>query len=258
MSRTSESLGSDPLDSNDAGKGLPDWYREYGIRHIAIIPDGNRRWAAERSLSVELGHSKGLLEVLPDLVHKLSDAGVHTITIWGFSTENWNRQASEINHLMKIGAEFLRTRVLAIARLHGARLIHLGRKDRIHAEMGDAIAHAEQETAGNRDHVYNLAFDYGGRDELRRAGERMLAALRNGSSPDALQIQDYLDTSGQPYPEPDILVRSSGEQRLSGFMPWQTAYSEIFFVDRHFPDFDFALFEEIAQQFRTRKRRFGA
>jgi undecaprenyl diphosphate synthase len=234
------------------------WPEEYGINHVAIIPDGNRRWAAAHSLSVEQGHSKGLLEVLPSIVDQLSAVGVHTITVWGFSTENWNRDVGEVRHLMKISVFFMLNRLMEIARKHGGRVVHLGRKDRFDPEVRDAVRFVEQATADNDDHVYNMAFDYGGRDELTRAAERMLQALRDGASQSELRLEDFLDTRGQPHPEPDVVVRSSGEQRMSGFMPWQTAYSEIFFVEEYFPDFDFALMQRVAEQFRTRKRRFGA
>jgi undecaprenyl diphosphate synthase len=234
------------------------WSEEYGIKHIAIIPDGNRRWASERSVPIEVGHSEGLLTVLPELVDKLSAAGVHTITVWGFSTENWTREASEVSHLMSICVYFLMNRLLEIAQRHGGRLIHIGRKDRISNEVRVAIEHVEQATAQNRNHVYNMAFDYGGRDELTRACERMFQALRTGTPESELRIEDFLDTTHQPNPEPDIVIRSSGEQRMSGFMPWQTAYSEIFFVEQYFPDFNFALIQRVAEQFRARKRRFGS
>jgi undecaprenyl diphosphate synthase len=257
IGRMSASHSPDSHQRQPSTKGPRDWYQDYGIRHVAIIPDGNRRWAAERSLPIELGHAKGLLEVMPDLVERLSEAGVHTITVWGFSTENWSRQSSEVSHLMKICAEFLRNRLHAIAMRHGARLVHLGRKDRINSDVRNAIESVAEATANNREHIYNLAFDYGGRDELIRASERMLAAARNGESGEKLSIYDCLDTQGQPHPEPDLVVRSSGEHRMSGFMPWQAAYSEIFFVERYFPDFNFALLEDLAEQFLTRKRRFG-
>ena len=233
------------------------WPEAYGINHVAIIPDGNRRWAAARSLSVEEGHSKGLLEVLPGIVEQLSTAGVHTVTVWGFSTENWNRDANEVQHLMKISVFFMMHRLVEIAKRHGGRIVHMGRKDRFDAEVREAVRYVEEATAHNREHVYNMAFDYGGRDELTRAAERMLQAQREGATERELRIEDFLDTRGQPHPEPDVVVRSSGEQRMSGFMPWQTAYSEIFFVEEYFPDFDFALMQRVAEQFRTRKRRFG-
>jgi undecaprenyl diphosphate synthase len=235
-----------------------DWMREYGIRHLAIIPDGNRRWARSRSMPIALGHSKGLLDVLPHLVHCLSDAGVHTMTVWGFSTENWNRASAEVEHLMEICAEFLENRLLAIAERHKARVHHIGRKDRLPPRVRKALASVEELTSRNERHVYNLALDYGGHDELVRAGQRMLAAAERGEPRDSLRIVDFLDTSGQPYPEPDLVVRSSGEQRMSGFMPLQTAYSEWFFTKELFPDFTFETLREMAEAFRDRRRRFGA
>lgn len=235
-----------------------DWMREYGIRHLAIIPDGNRRWARKRSIPIALGHSKGLLEVLPHLVHCLSDAGVHTMTVWGFSTENWNRATAEVEHLMDICAEFLENRLLSIAERHDAQVHHIGRKDRLPLRVRTALARVEEMTSSNERHVYNLALDYGGHDELVRAGQRMLAAAERGIAPSELRIADFLDTSGQPYPDPDLVIRSSGEQRMSGFMPLQTAYSEWFFTKELFPDFTFDTLRTIAESFRDRKRRFGA
>ena len=114
----------DTIGESDQDESEQDWYQLYGIRHIALIPDGNRRWAKMRSLPIELGHAQGLLRVLPDLVHKLCDAGVHTLTVWGFSTENWTREATEVNHLMRMCAEFLRNQMLQIARRHDARISH--------------------------------------------------------------------------------------------------------------------------------------
>jgi undecaprenyl diphosphate synthase len=240
------------------GEVEADWLHDYGIRHLAIIPDGNRRWARERSMPIALGHSKGLLQVLPHLVHCLSDAGVHTMTVWGFSTENWNRASAEVEHLMDICAEFLETRLLSIAERHSARVCHMGRKDRLPLRVRTALAHVEESTRENERHVYNLALDYGGHDELVRAGERMLLAAERGVPRGDLRIANFLDTSGQPHPEPDLVVRSSGEMRMSGFMPLQAAYSEWFFSKVLFPDFTFDTLKDVAESFRERKRRFGA
>ena len=233
-----------------------DWYKQYGLRHMAIIPDGNRRWANERSLPANVGHSTGLLKVLASLVRELSQRGVHTMTAWGFSTENWKRQQSEIDHLMNIFAEFFENRMMKLALEYDARVIHLGRKDRLPKSLIDLLHSVESKTAHHKSHVYNVALDYGGEDELMRAAQRMADALV--SSPDASRnIRDYLDTAGQPYPNPDLLVRPSGETRMSGFMPIQTAYSELFFIDRHFPEVDLPLMYEIVEAFAQRKRRFG-
>jgi undecaprenyl diphosphate synthase len=233
------------------------WFETYGIRHIALIPDGNRRWAQTRKLPIEVGHAHGLLRVMPNLVHKLCDAGVHTLTVWGFSTENWTREITEVKHLMRMSAEFLRHQLLDIARRHDARVCHLGRKDRLYPEVLDALAYAQDVTKNNDNHVFNVALDYGGRDEMARAVARMVEARKTAAPDTELPLTDFLDTQGQPYPEPDIVIRSSGEHRMSGFLPMQTVYSELFFVDQMFPDMTFECIRDVAEQFRWRKRRFG-
>ena len=243
--------------SNASHDAKQDWYQLYGIRHIAMIPDGNRRWAKERKLPIELGHAQGLLRVLPNLVHELCEAGVHTLTVWGFSTENWTREAVEVKHLMRMCAEFLRRQMLDIARRHDARIYHLGRRDRLWPDVMAAMENAEKLTANNRSHVLNLALDYGGRDEMLRAGRRLLEARERSDAKPDLDISQFLDTQGQPHPNPDIVIRSSGEHRLSGFLPLQAAYSELFFVDQLFPEFTFQTIQQVAEQFRWRKRRFG-
>lgn len=235
-----------------------DWFERYGIRHIAIIPDGNRRWAHNRSAPTLLGHSKGLLEVLPRLIGQLSTAGVHTITVWGFSTENWTREKSEVSYLMSIFVEFIERQALALAERYDAQVRHLGRRDRLFPEVLAAIDNIEEATKNNRSHCWNMALDYGGEDELIRAGQRMLAANTGATGGQDLVISDFLDTSGQLYPCPDVLIRSSGEKRMSGFLPLQTTYTELFFVDELFPDFTFELVEDLARQFQARKRRFGS
>lgn len=235
-----------------------DWLEEYGIRHVAIIPDGNRRWAKQRGVPTEVGHAHGLLRVLPELVSQLCSAGVHTVTVWGFSTENWTREADEVRHLMQISAQFLANQVMDIADRHDARVHHLGRKDRLFPAVIEALDHAEKVTANNRSHVYNVALDYGGQDELLRASERMARSLQGGTAATDLSVVDFLDTAGQPFPNPDVVVRTSGEHRMSGFMPLQTVYSELFFVEEMFPDMTFDVLRGVAEQFKWRKRRFGA
>ncbi|MET0389692.1 MAG: polyprenyl diphosphate synthase [Polyangiales bacterium] len=249
---TEQTSPEGPCRSDDS-----DWYSRYGIRHIAIIPDGNRRWATQQSVPIEVGHSNGLLQVLPDLVEQLCDAGVHTITVWGFSTENWSRDAFEVTHLMKIITEFLRERIMDMARRHDARVCHLGRKDRLFPEVLEALEFVEAATAHRRSHVYNIALDYGGQDELLRATERMANLIREQPHTNP-SVLDFLDTAGQPHPQPDVVIRSSGEQRMSGFLPLQTAYSELFFVDEFFPEFTFKLMQDVAEQFKWRKRRYGS
>jgi len=239
------------------GDPAQDWLSQYGIRHIAIIPDGNRRWARGHSFPIAQGHSVGLLDVLPALVEELSRAGVHTLTAWGFSTENWHRAHTEVEHLMTIFAEFLAHRLMEMATEFDARVVHLGRKDRLPSKVLERLVAAETATLGNTSHVYNIALDYGGDDELTRAAGKMLDAARTGTNATELRISDFLDTSSQPFPQPDIVIRSSGELRLSGFLPLQTAYSELFFVEESFPEFTMDVIRRVAEEFRQRRRRFG-
>ncbi|MDH5673003.1 MAG: polyprenyl diphosphate synthase [Myxococcales bacterium] len=247
----------DPSRSVDSGEA-PDWFARYGIRHVAVIPDGNRRWARDRRLAPMIGHTTGLLETLPRLVRGLSARNVHTVTAWGFSTENWSRARSEVEHLMKIFADFLENQVLQIAEDNDGRLVHLGRKDRLPDSVLSRIEHAEKVTRDNRSHVYNMAIDYGGQDELERAARRMREAIAGGADPAALGLQDFLDTAGQPHPNPDLIIRSSGEQRMSGFMPLQSIYTELFFVEQQFPEFNIEMLDAVADQFGARKRRYGS
>jgi len=256
QAREAELRHSVTADSNQVAAG-EDWFAEYGIRHVAIIPDGNRRWAKQHQVPTEVGHATGLLRVLPELVSKLCEAGVHTVTVWGFSTENWTREATEVNHLMEISAQFLCNQVMDIARRHQARVYHLGRKDRLFPKVIDALDNAEKTTVENREHVYNVALDYGGQDELTRAAARMGRAVQQGADASSVSLADFLDTAGQPHAQPDLVIRSSGEHRMSGFLPLQTTYSELFFVDEMFPDFSFGLLRSVAEQFKWRKRRFG-
>lgn len=234
-----------------------DWFSSYGIRHIALIPDGHRRWARQHSLSTAQGHATGLLHVLPPLVERLFRSGVHTFTVWILSTENWARDTDELDHLMHITAGFLLRDVMDLAQRLDVRVCHLGRKDRISWELRKALEQVEDATSKHGSHVYNIAIDYGGKDELNRAAERMAMALCQGRSSSEVSISDFLDTAGQPHPHPDMLIRSSGEQRMSGFLPLQTLYSELFFEAKPFPEFTFELLHSIAQQFTGRNRRFG-
>lgn len=227
-----------------------------GVRHVAIIPDGNRRWAKAQGMPTLHGHTAGLLGVLPKLLRWMSEAGVHTQTFWGFSTENWKRQADEVEYLMEIFGDFLERHILEIADRYGARFYHLGRTDRLPPRVSRLLAHCAEHTVAHRAHVYNFALDYGGEDELNRAAQRFAKHTR-GESESEPALKDFLDTGGQPHPDVDLVIRTSGEQRLSGFLPLQCAYSEFFFVDVPFPEVDEALLSSVLEEYGRRTRRFG-
>jgi undecaprenyl diphosphate synthase len=223
--------------------------------HIAIILDGNRRWARARGLQPWQGHKAGYKSV-KELAYVSREFGVHTFTIWAFSTENWDRPKEEINELFKLLEKGLKDFEKECHK-NRTRLIHLGRKDRFPKELSDEITRVEEVTKGYDEHIINLALDYGGRDEILRAVRKV---VENGVPLDQIDeklFDSYLDTHDQPYPYPDLFIRTSGEQRTSGLLPWQMTYAEYFFATEHLPDFTPEKLKEAILDFSRRRRRFG-
>lgn len=222
--------------------------------HIAIILDGNRRWARARGLEPWEGHKAGYLAV-----RKLAKAarkfGVHTFTMWAFSTENWERSPQEIEQIMNLLRRGLRE-FEKEAHEDKVRLIHLGRKDRFPKDIAKRLVSMEQSTK-NYDKILNLALDYGGRDEILRATKRIINDGISADKIDEKLFESYLDTAGQPYPNPDLFIRTSGEQRTSGLLPWQMSYTEYYFEQDHLPDFTPEKLKEAILDFSRRRRRFG-
>ncbi|HAI94967.1 TPA: di-trans,poly-cis-decaprenylcistransferase [candidate division WWE3 bacterium] len=238
--------------------------------HIAIIPDGNRRWAKDHNLPAFEGHRRGF-EAVKNIMHKSRELGVHTLTFWGFSTENWNRSDEEVSYLMDIFENYISDNIKD-AHKYGVRIYHLGRKDRIPESLRKRLIQAEEETKNYTNYDLNMAIDYGGQDEILRVVEKVLYDVEKGAVKlDDLRnitgkyadkyplylLKNYFDTKEQLYPYPDLLIRTSGEKRLSGFLPWQTAYSEIYFAGVHMPDFDEKELMKAIQDYNTRERRFG-
>lgn len=225
------------------------------LNHIAIIPDGNRRWAKEHNLPSLEGHRKGF-DTAVILAKKARALGIHTFTIWAFSTENWKRTQEEVGYLMRL-YEYLIDRNLKEALEDNVRLVHLGRKDRLPKSLLKKITDAEEKTKHHDQYTLNIALDYGGHDEILRAIQKMNEKNQNAETLDEETFANYLDTHDQPYPNPDLIIRTSGEQRISGFLPWQAAYSEYLFLDKYFPDMTEKDLEDAVQEFQTRQRRFG-
>ena len=231
--------------------------------HLAIIPDGNRRWAKEHHLPTIRGHQKGF-KILLDMARAARKWGIHTITLWIFSTENWKRDPEEVKYLMKIEEEMIK-KYLPEFKRDGVRVIHLGRKDRIPASFARTLNNAEEETRNNADHILNVAVDYGGRDEILRSFKNLIIENCDLIENCKLKIENLseeifsraLDTHAQPYPNPDLLVRTSGEMRTSGFMPWQMAYTEFVFLKKHLPDCSADDLKEAILEYSNRERRFG-
>jgi len=226
------------------------------LTHVAVIADGNRRWAEDNNLSLSEGHREGFVNNTPKIIEELWDMGIHTVTIWGFSTENWKRGDVEVKNLMEYYDELF-MKMLPIAKKYNAKIVHVGRKDRLPAHLLQTINLVENETSIFNDHLFNFALDFGGRDEIIRAFQkiqRVKGSLENITEDD---VTKAMDTGEQPYPSPDLIIRTSGEVRLSGFMAWQSAYSEFYFMNKHYPAVTRNDLEKAAESYKGRKRRFG-
>ena len=226
-------------------------------RHVAIIMDGNGRWAAARGLPRTEGHRRGV-EALRRTVRAAGDLGVQYLTIFSFSAENWSRPRSEINDLMGLLRRFIRH---DLAELHGngVRVRIIGERQGLEPEILNLLSEAEELTRENRNLTLVVAFNYGGRQEIARAAQLAAQAVQRGEiaiediTPDL--IGRNLDLPGLP--DPDLIIRTSGEQRLSNFLLWQAAYSELVFLPIHWPDFDRAALESAFAEYHRRERRFG-
>jgi undecaprenyl diphosphate synthase len=224
--------------------------------HIAMILDGNRRWARARGLKPWEGHYHGY-KAVNKLAYAARQLGVHTFTVWAFSTENWERSQKEINEIMNIFRRALKETEKDFHKQKVA-LVHLGRKDRLPQDLRKQIARIEAETAKYANsHIFNIAVDYGGRDEILRATKKIMEEGIPVEKIDEKVFERHLDTYGQPYPDPDLFIRTSGEQRTSGLLPWQMAFTEYYFESEHLPDFTPEKLSEAILDFSRRRRRFG-
>lgn len=223
--------------------------------HIAIIPDGNRRWAKEHGLPAIQGHRKGF-DVAQTIAKKVRASGVSTLTFWAFSTENWKRDGREVKYLMQFYNRFLEKNLLGV---EGEKVhyIHLGRKDRLPSRLLSKIEKLEEKTRNFKKYYLNFALDYGGHDEILRAVRKMLQKGMKSEDLDEKVFAQNLDTANQPYPNPDLVIRTSGENRTSGFMPWQAAYAEYIFIDKYFPDLTEKDIEWALEEYSKRQRRYG-
>lgn len=222
-------------------------------KHIVIIPDGNRRWAKKHGLEPIEGHKKGL-ETAFNVVKASKNIGVKVLTLWSFSTDNWKRPTMEVRYLMHIYQIFFKKHVKELIK-EGVRFKWLGRRDRVPQSLKKLLLAIEKQTAKNKNYILNICLDYGGRDELIRAFRKI---MRKGIKPSQVNedlISKNLDTAGLP--EPDLLIRTSGEKRTSGMMPWQTAYTEYYFSKLYFPDFSQKELKRAIADYAARQRRYG-
>ncbi len=227
------------------------------VRHVAIIMDGNGRWAKKRGLPRSVGHRKGV-EAVRRTVRSAIELGISYLTIYSFSSENWSRPAEEIDDLMGLMKRFIR-RDLAELHHSGARIMVIGERDGVDPELVALIDEAVDLTRGNTALNLVIAFNYGSRDELAKAArllaEEVAAGRLDPGQINADMLGARLDTA--TIPEPDLLVRTSGEMRLSNFLLWQCAYTEFVFLDTYWPDFGRADLEAALAIYRSRDRRFG-
>ena len=225
--------------------------------HIAIIMDGNGRWAKSRGLPRAAGHRAGV-EALRRTVSAAGDMGIDWLTVYAFSSENWSRPKSEISDLMGLLKLFIR-RDLAELHQNGVRVRMIGERESLAGDIRSLIEEAEVLTAGNEAMNLVIAFNYGSRDEISRAAKTIAEAVAAGTlSPSEVtpeSFAQFLDT--RLIPDPDLIIRTSGEQRLSNFLLWQGAYSELVFAPCYWPDFSAANLIEAVESYAARERRFG-
>ena len=227
-------------------------------RHVAIIMDGNGRWAASRGLPRVAGHRAGAQAVRRTIAAAIR-TGVSWLTLYAFSSENWRRPAAEVFDLTSLLRQYLRSEIAELAE-QGVRLRIIGERARFDTDIQDELANAERMTAGNTRLNLTIALSYGARAEIVAAARAAAVAVREGrldpATLDEAGFASLLFTSGMP--DPDLIVRTSGEQRLSNFLLWQAAYCELVFLDVLWPDFGESHFAEALAEYSRRERRFGA
>ncbi|HEX6102768.1 MAG TPA: polyprenyl diphosphate synthase [Alphaproteobacteria bacterium] len=220
--------------------------------------DGNGRWALSRGLPRTAGHNRGA-EAVRRAVIGAAELGISYLTLFGFSSENWKRPPTEIDDLMGLLRLYLRSEIAEFHR-NGVRLKVIGDRERLSADLVSLIGGAEEMTAGNTGLQLTVALSYGGRSEIARAARRIAERVKAGEiepgAVDEALFEAHLLTAGMP--DPDLVIRTSGEKRISNFLLWQTAYAELVFIDRLWPDFTKQDLEDAIREFRSRDRRYGA
>jgi undecaprenyl diphosphate synthase len=222
-------------------------------RHVAVIMDGNGRWAAQRHLPRVEGHRAGI-ESVRDVVEGSARIGIQVLTLYAFSVENWKRPATEVSTLMSLLKRYLRLELNTLLR-NDIRFRVIGRAEELAPDVRDELKAAELKTAKNAGMLFNIALNYGGRAEIVEAARRLLAANVAPDDLDEQRFAGFLYTAGQP--DPDLLIRTSGEMRVSNFLLWQIAYAEIWVTDTLWPDFRKRDLLEAIVAYQKRDRRYG-
>lgn len=226
-------------------------------QHVAIILDGNGRWAKAKGMPRNYGHAQGSKNV-ERICEEAWKMGIKYLTVYAFSTENWNRPEDEVAALMKLLRNYMKT-CLKTAEKNDMKIRVIGEKSRLDKDIRDRIEELEKATVNNQGLNFQIAINYGSRDEITRAVKKLAGDVKAGKvEPEDVNealIETYLDTHG--IPDPDLLIRTSGEQRLSNYLLWQLAYTEFYFTDVHWPDFSKEELVKAIEQYNARDRRFG-
>jgi undecaprenyl diphosphate synthase len=222
-------------------------------RHLAVIIDGNRRWAKKRRLPSLEGHRRGL-EKVKKLGKWCKEKGVKVLTLFAFSTENWDRSKAEVKYLMRLLKKALSKKNVQDINKEGMRIRIIGQRDKLPKEIQDTIKTAEDFTKENKNGILNIAFSYGGRAEIINAIENIVKKNPLPKITESL-ISQNLWTAGEP--DPDLIIRTGGEERMSNFLIWQAAYSELYFSKKYWPDFTEEDLDEALREYSRRQRRFG-
>ena len=226
-------------------------------QHVAIILDGNGRWAKKRGLPRSMGHAEGC-KTVERIVQDADSLGIRYLTVYGFSTENWKRDEKEVGALIQL-FRFYMVRLLRMAKENNVRVRMIGERSRFDADIVEGLDRLERETAGNTGLVFTIAINYGGRDEVVRAAKRIAGLVKEGKlSEEEINeelFSSFLDTEGLP--DPDLLIRTGGELRLSNYLLWQCAYTEIYVTDCLWPDFNKEELEKAVLSYQGRDRRYG-
>ena len=227
------------------------------IRHIAIIMDGNGRWAKKRGLPRSMGHRKGA-EVVKEICQAAGDAGIKYLTLYAFSTENWKRPQEEVDSLMDLLRQYLKSDLKELKE-KGVCIRFIGEREMLPTDIIKSMEKLEAETANNDKMTLCIALSYGSRQEIVHAAKKVAELVKRGDirieDIDEKIFSDMLYT--HDIPDPDILIRTSGEQRISNYLLWQLAYSEFFFVEAYWPDFTKEMLNDVIEKYKTRERRYG-
>jgi len=222
-------------------------------KHIGIMIDGNRRWAKEKKLPAFLGHKKGIERVV-EIIDYAAKKGIKVLTLYGFSTENWNRSKKEVDYLMDLFTEFARKHARDFKK-KGIQFCHIGGLEKLPKRLQKEIKEAQKLTKNNKKMVLNIALNYGGRNEIVRAIREIVQKKISPEKINEKVVMNYLDTKGLP--DADFIIRTSGEMRLSNFLPFQGTYAELYFPKICWPDFTKKQFDLAIKEFQKRHRRFG-